>query len=585
MRRLLILIGLVAVALACDEDPVAPPPDVETPDPVWSELIGFPPATTLYALWAPTANYVVGVGPRGIVQRWNGGEWGPLSNPQVRDLYAVSGTVAGDLFAMGDNGEILRYNGNAFAPAISPTTAHLRGVWSPGSLDFFVVGARGTIVRGNGTVWSLDSSPTDETLLAVWGSGANDVFAVGVNGTIVHFDGASWTPMNSGTGAFLTAVAGTAPDDVYAAGEGGTILHYDGASWQPMTSGTSDVLQGMAAAGTPTAVGANGTILRLDGTAWKSDPSPVQTWLYGVATAGSRTWVVGSRALLADDGDGWAQMTRGAVPQLNGITGPPGTTLRVVGDNGYIARQAGSEWHPETTGIFRPFNAAWSTGDGDVYVVGRNHIMYHDGVIWREEYDDIAEFNGVGGGPSGVYAVGNLAFIFRRTAAGTWESVRPTTPIDHDLHDYASLASDEAYIVGANGSVLTFNGITWVVTNSHVSADLLAVTGDVPGNTWRAIAVGTGGVIAGLVNALPQTWQGLPSPTGATLYTLARGPEGDLYALGQGGTMLSFDGTAWITMPSPTLKTIRNAWFDGKAMFAVGGEAVSGVVVLRYGAP
>jgi hypothetical protein len=210
--------------------------------------------------------------------------------------------------------------------------------------------------------------------------------------------------------------------------------------------------------------------------------------------------------------------------------------------------------------------------------------MYHDGVAWVEEFSAPVELLDVAGGPAGVYAVGANATILRR-GGSSWSGVRPITPISENLHAYASISANEAYIVGAQGRLLGYNGATWSVEPSRVSVDLHDVTGDVPGTLVRAIAVGAAGTIIGLNPAPTRGWERMSSPTGAALFALARGPGSDLYAVGESGVVLSFDGAAWALVSSPTLKPLRSAWCDGHNLFVAGGDAAGGVILLRFGSP
>jgi hypothetical protein len=105
------------------------------------------------------------------------------------------------------------------------------------------------------------------------------------------------------------------------------------------------------------------------------------------------------------------------------------------------------------------------------------------------------------------------------------------------------------------------------------------------GGDYRLIAVGEAGRMIGLPPPSQTGWTAITSPTTRTLFALARGPGGRLYAMGESGTVISYDGTQWSSVSSPTLKTLRSAWSDGNAIFVVGGTQSGGAIILRYGAP
>jgi hypothetical protein len=98
---------------------------------------------------------------------------------------------------------------------------------------------------------------------------------------------------------------------------------------------------------------------------------------------------------------------------------------------------------------------------------------------------------------------------------------------------------------------------------------------------FRAFAVGESGILLGL-DAIRTTV--LESPTSANLYALVLTADDDILAFGDAGTLLRFDGSDWFVEPSPASQPLYGAWPNGKEMFAVGGDAVGGLV-LRYGPP
>lgn len=571
-----------ALLVACGDDTTAPvePPPTPAP-PVWSALDGFPPPATLYAMWAPNPGYAIAVGQRGVVLRWDGLAWAEISDETTRNLFAITGVTGGEVVAVGDHGEIVHYAQTGFVRVTSPVFDDLRGLWTPGGNDFTAVGDGGVILRGDGVAWTKDTSPVSSPLFDVWGASAGDVFAVGLDGVILHFDGTAWTSMQSGTGALLAAVNGTAHDDVYAVGEAGTVVHFDGAAWSAMSTGTAQTLQDVVASAPPLAVGSNGTVLTLNAGTWTAQAPLTHEWLYAAARAGTRAWAVGARAIYADTGDGWKTETRGAVPLLTGVTGPPGTALRVSGDAGYVAHLDGAAWRWENTGDTRALTDIWCAPNGDVFAVGTNRIVRFDGLDWIPEYTSPAIILSVSGGAAGIHATGGNGLLLRRELAGTWATVRLTPTIASALRAFAGPTTVRGYVVGDNGTLQIYNGSTWNAFASGVSADLYDVAAG-PDELTSAIVVGASGTI---LQITPGHVTQMTSPTSATLYTIVRGIDGDFYAAGQSGVVIRFDGNAWSVVNSPTLKPLRASWYDGSTVYFVGGEASNGPVLLRYGPP
>src|SRR5688572_15189852 len=79
--HVLAILALVAL-IACDsDDPVTPDPPVPA---VWSEITNLPASVTLYGLWAPRADLIVGVGSKGNIWQWDGQRWTQRPNPSPR---------------------------------------------------------------------------------------------------------------------------------------------------------------------------------------------------------------------------------------------------------------------------------------------------------------------------------------------------------------------------------------------------------------------------------------------------------------------------------------------------------------------
>jgi hypothetical protein len=188
------------------------------------------------AVWASPSNDVFIVGEGGTrIQHYNGTGWSTqASGLDLGGLYGVAGTSSTNVFAVGWDGSagvILRYNGSSWSPMTHGATVTLDGVWAAAPNDVFVVGDGGTILHYNGTSWSTMTSGTTVNLNDVWGTSSNNVIAVGENGTTLHYNGSSWQPKDSGTSNVLLGMWGTSSTDAYAVGGVATFIRFDGTSW------------------------------------------------------------------------------------------------------------------------------------------------------------------------------------------------------------------------------------------------------------------------------------------------------------------------------------------------------------------
>ena len=158
-----------------------------------------------------------------------------------------------------------------------------------------------------------------------------------------------------------------------------------------------------------------------------------------------------------------------------------------------------------------------------------------------------------------------------------WQVVQPGTP--RALYDVAAVAAGDAWAVGTGGTVLHWKG-------NPASWELV----DVKSLAWlRGVAVtSTGGWIVGEKGALfalinQTSWIATPSNTSATLNDVWIASGSDAWAVGENGTLMHWNGTAWapypITNEAGPVPTLRAVWgADAKDVWAVG---VNGTVA-RY---
>jgi hypothetical protein len=577
---LVAIVPVIAVFGCSSDDPIEPG---STPAPVWSEITNLLPATTFYALWAPRADLAIGVGKAGSVWQWDGQRWSQRVNPCPENLFVIDGGTTGTVIMAGDRGTVLQQVSGSLVPRDAPTTQNLRGAWRSASDRFVIVGEYGVILRGSGNLWSIDSTGTTASLFSVWGTNENDVFAVGVGGTILHGDGVTWEPMNSGTTEILAAVSGTSASDVYAAGAAGTILHYDGVAWSPVESPTTELLQSICADCGPAAVGVNGTVVRLVGDTWQRELMSGAPWLYDVERAGDRLVAVGAHAVLTHDGVAWSSQAQGTIPLFRAMASSSESGLVVAGDNGVVMLGGPAHWSFEDAGALQRLNAVWVSPSGEMFAAGTNRVLHREPTGWVEENNNIIEHYDIGGNDLHTFVVGSGGSI-RRRSGDTWAGIHLTWPngIPLDLHT-VNLSASEGFAAGKGGTILRFDGTNWGFMTSHSGATLWDI---VPVNheLWRAVAVGSSGVCLGLSKSDGE-WTEMASPVTSSLYSLATGPDGNLFAVGAFGTVIRYLDNRWWIVPVPASQSFTRAWSYGGALYACGGSVTSGGMLFRYGPP
>lgn len=91
-----------------------------------------------------------------------------------------------------------------------------------------------------------------------------------------------------------------------------------------------------------------------------------------------------------------------------------------------------------------------------------------------------------------LFAVGLGGAIYRRSPPD-FEWVSEPSPTTQDLYGIFGLAADRIYAVGANGTILEYDGDGWRAVPSGTSEDLFAIHGDVVSG-W-IVAVGSDGTV------------------------------------------------------------------------------------------
>jgi hypothetical protein len=176
-----------------------------------------------------------------------------------------------------------------------------------------------------------------------------------------------------------------------------------------------------------------------------------------------------------------------------------------VGVGGVILRWNGSAWQTHTAPAVTRLTALAITPDSggrDAWAVGEGRNIYHwDGSAWQSV-----------AGPSTSY------------------------------YDVSMLSPSKGWIAGLGGRFHRWDGVNWSEAGRWQSGNALTLL-----SSYLGWAVGWGKI---------QRWDGsnwtqVTSPTTRTLYGVHAVNASDLWAVGEGGTILHGDGNAWSAVTSP----------------------------------
>ncbi|MFT7578598.1 MAG: hypothetical protein ACI9MR_000256 [Myxococcota bacterium] len=256
----------------------------------------------------------------------------------------------------------------------------------------------------------------------------------------------------------------------------------------------------------------------------------------------------------------------------------------------------------------------------EAYAASGDRVLRFNGSSWATFGEPTGEpIYGVWADGSTIIAVGaNGAVATRAPGDGAWEvSDTSVTGLTVDLHDVYARSADDVWVVGDDTTVARFDGTDWTSEFALQNIDLRAVW-IAPGTTGSdgVLAVGTGGQLARATNGAwsaqqiavsgstlydiigvgedliavgteatitilrPQaaSWQGqLSNDTqDRDLFALAGPDEDNLYAFGENGLIVRYDGTKWtvqtVTGPFNVATDSRAAGYAEGTYMALGAD-------------
>ena len=572
----------------------------------WTPLEG-PTSADLWGVWGTDPNNVWAVGD-GVILHNNGLGWAWYRDvPQM--LYDISGSGwndVPDVWAVGDDSTVWHYDGNVWATQALPSDPYgypsrLMGVWAEHANNVWIVGTKlaglitvGTSFHWDGSAWceypAVSYTGSEPELLAsglegVWVEGSH-VYAVGAYGyssCILRWsgEGSTWVPDETGLGGNLHDVWGYDPGTWYAVGDGGTVLYGDGDSWTPMSSGTENTLRAI----------------------W-GDISEI--------------FAVGEEATIIHHGvHDWFSCSDGPRESINAVwRDDDSSEAFAVGDGGLILHYDGTRWTLMDSGISCDLNDVWGWNADDVYAVGDQGIILHyNGEAWDGGHwgGVNSQFNGVSGetiwdGPHSdaspmVFAVGDDGTgngIIVKCVHDEWQDISEDArgQIGLWLPPYQDVVPyfDDLILVGAKGPtrgfIVTYDGALkeWAYTESGPSgtfAPLYSIR--ITAMNSDAYAVGQDGTILRRPGG-GSAWQAMDSGTQCDLFGITSCVFGDLsnwwnelWAVGDQGIILHYDGVSWSPMDSGTGKDLREvaSKAGSEDIFAVGEFGT----ILHYPSP
>ncbi|MEO8698551.1 MAG: hypothetical protein ABI867_00875 [Kofleriaceae bacterium] len=257
--------------------------------------------------------------------------------------------------------------------------------------------------------------------------------------------------------------------------------------------------------------------------------------------------------------------------RFTATAGTPITSLSAAGDKVYalvgntkVFVLANGAWSMLSAQPGKAYKAIWAAASGELFAAGpAGNLGRFDGLVWDESYVGPAAYNAVwGASATDVYAVGSNATITHYT--GSWSSATGGTGI----HAAVWGAGGDVFVAGA--SIAHGSGAAFTSTSFPVAFNVRALWGSAADDMF---AVGDGGVV---IHWDGVAWTQMQAST-STLFAIAGSGPDEVFAVGDGGTISRYTGAAWATANPPsgtTMPLLDVAALGPDEVVAVGGDGI-----------
>jgi hypothetical protein len=394
-------------------------------------------------------------------------------------------------------------------------------------------------------------------------------------------------------GNTLYTVAASSPRDIWVAGELGTVLSFDGERWSARWAPTSEHLRSIWVLDSRAwVVGDAATVLYHSGRDWEPvaipelDPTVQLRAVWGDAEG--TLWIAGTRGTLLERRAGeWAQIEVPTAASLNAIWSGGGDVW-VVGDGGTVLRHTAGEWRPVDSGTSQNLSAVHGRGQ-DIWLAGAGgEVRKYD-----VETNRWQRATGEGPAPRGQLHALRVAAgeqVYVANAEGdlfTWDGAArcpvpgdagapeepcpgwgPARRTGNGLPIFGLWASaDLAVAVGANGSIVTWEGDTRSIVAEGSLDNYLDVAGSSADNVW----------IGGdrLLSSRDGRWEEVTRDSARAVYAIAPLSAERTLIAGTGGMARSYSGDTWDSMDVRPDAWLRGIWSDGEIGWLVGSRGAA----------
>jgi hypothetical protein len=244
----------------------------------------------------------------------------------------------------------------------------------------------------------------------------------------------------------------------------------------------------------------------------------------------------------------------------------------------------GGAWqHPlvgGTTMQLPPVNGLWGTTSTFVVGVGAGLILHFDGTTWKKDISGAAGtfFAVAGSGASDIWAVGDTNFMHYN--GNTWISVTPPPTNSEPWSAVFLTGPGEGWACGTAGNTARLQGGVWAKVGREGNGyDKNGLWGSSATDVWMVGAQKS--LATGIILSIEHfDGQNFTDGAGAldpnhslpVLNAVWGSDKDHVYAVGDGGTIVFWNGTLWTSMLSNTTDKLNAVWGSGPNDVWVSGD-------------
>lgn len=301
------------------------------------------------------------------------------------------------------------------------------------------------------------------------------------------------------------------------------------------------------------AAGADNTILRLSEGSWISLYNELTTedlvcvW----ESPDGEVFAAGTNgAIVHYDGSEWEVMSSGTTAELSYIWGAASDDVFVMGYPGEILHYDGVSW---TLQYSSPVSlwGLWGFDGDDVYACGKQaHIVHYDGSSWTLEYSEPGVVQTLyiilAWSPDSLSIMGEFDWDEWGYDSYDFDGVswnKSLFPAEPNIIGYQNILPDTVIYYGEGGMNL-FDGSTWTEVSGACNIDYQY---PIIRSSWVSSAGGVHNLyVSGyLCDRVGGFTRKSGNPLAADLNGLHGRADDDLWAVGDGGIVMRFDGSEW----------------------------------------